>query len=160
MKLDEPVKLGNFACREDIFAEGNDPVAGITSDVYIIKRSTGKTYELNHASELKQECTQNGMIRYLFTSSYTRNNGGLTEIVSFGDGTPFLDLSCYFALDRSVFATVTDTADGSVDFHITHVEFQATVLTPYTGFAFSGCDHFQKGVTIADILNKHGGDWV
>lgn len=160
LKLDEPVKLGNFACRDDIFAEGNDPVAGITSDAFVIKRSTGKTCELNHASELKQEGIQNGMIRYKFSSSYTRNIGGLTQIVTFRDDSPFEDLSCYFALDRSIFATITDNADGSVDFHITHLEIQAVVLTPYTDFAFSDCDHFQKGVTIADILSILGEDWV
>ena len=157
LKLDEPVKIGNYASKSDIFAPGNDPMAGIFSTFDAIRRSDRKVCKLNLQSDLEMfdppaPKAENGEYEYYHSGTDTVNIGLLRTLLIDAE---IIGDSIELQIDRNLLAKAADAGDGTVDYYITHVGFSAELLiNDQDNFvAFSDyIANLREGVTLADFL--------
>ena len=133
LKLDEPVKIG-------VFDNANEPMEGILSTLHAIRKSDGKSCELNTLG-----------LFHIFEEQEDRDiyGSGWTTMVGLGKlhmlvNTDQLEIT----MDQN-FAVAKDDRNGGVDFCITHVKFSANIICNDNQL-FK--EDMEEGATYADFL--------
>lgn len=146
LKLDDPVKIGNYASEERAQqALANEPMNSIFSTLHAIRKSDGKSYELNTQGGFHLDGSQADQDIYDCTWSTLVNIGKLHMLLDAEDFEARMDLS----MDRSFLAVAKDDGNGRVDYYITQVGFSANLWGNDNSLSFGDLN---EGVTYADFL--------
>ena len=148
MKLDEPVKIGNYASKKSAVEHcglADGPLAGIFSTLHAIRKSDGKSCELDTQGNLYIFDEQEDRGIYGFSWSEILEIGKLHMLVRPDE----LEVATDLSIQRNLQAVAKDAGNGRVDYCITHVQFSAEVVcNEHQVFT----DSMKEGVTYADFL--------
>ena len=168
LELGDSVKIGTYECADDLYetcSGWSDPLRYIISAVHVIRKSDGKSCELDRQSFVTLDHKSEGHAvseGFVYTSDMSErvHVGKLNQILGTSLSWELVSKAC--RIRRRLRTVVLQNDDGSVEHYLTHIDFTAMIRDHGEGEyeeKFSDLEHRKEDVTVADFIEQLDVEW-